>query len=65
MQNQTRFIKSKGENKMKKLIVALMVIAGLLSVNAQAFAANRTGSFRVGGYSSSGLGSHYYGGYNR
>ncbi len=53
----------KMENTMKKLIVALMVIAGLLSVNAQAFAANRTGSFRVGGYNSSGAGSQYYGGW--
>lgn len=48
---------------MKKFIATLVVVAGLLAVNAQAYAANRTGSFRVGGYNSHGLGSHYYGGW--
>ena len=48
---------------MKKLIIGLVVMAGVLAVNTQAFAANRTGSFRVGGYNSHGAGSHYYGGW--
>lgn len=51
---------------MKKVLVLLVSIAVLGSLFTQAAQARgRYGSFRVGGYTSHGKGSHYYGGYIR
>lgn len=48
---------------MKKLMVVALMVFGILAMNVDAHARGRTGSFRVGGYNSHGLGSHYYGGW--
>lgn len=57
--------KIKGEAKMKKLMVLTLLVIGLLVSSTQAYAANRFGSMRVGGWNSHGLGSTYVGGWNR
>ncbi len=48
---------------MKKLMVVALMVAGVLAMNTDAHARGRIGSVRVGGYTSSGLGSTYWGGY--
>ena len=53
---------------MKKIITLSIVLVSIFSMFAlpfQAEARGRTGSFRVGGYTSHGKGSHYVGGYVR
>ena len=51
---------------MKKLLFLMAVVAIATFVTANlAEARGRYGSFRVGGYTSSGKGSHYIGGYTR
>ncbi len=48
-------------------ILSVIVLVSLFSVTLpyKAEARGRTGSFRVGGYTSHGKGSHYIGGYVR
>jgi len=65
MRNHTRFIKSKGENKMKKLIGLMFLAVSIMMATSEAYAANRFGSVRVGGLNSHGLGSTYVGGWSR
>lgn len=48
---------------MKKLMVVALMVFGILAMNVDAHARGRVGSIRVGGYTSSGLGSTYIGGY--
>ena len=53
---------------MKKITILgslVIAIAMLLSVTHQADARGRYGSYRIGGYTSHGKGSHYVGGYVR
>lgn len=53
---------------MKNYILSIAIIAlvlGSLITAPAAEARGRTGSIRVGGYTSSGKGSHYIGGYVR
>ena len=49
----------------KKIFFVALAIISMLSVSGVAFARGRYGSTRVGGYTSSGKGSHYVGGYIR
>ena len=53
------------EKKMKKLMILTLLVTGLVVSSTQAYAANRFGSVRVGGFNSHGLGSTYVGGWNR
>ena len=48
---------------MKKIILAIAVIAVLFGSYGLAQARGRYGSIRIGGYTSSGKGSRYIGGY--
>jgi hypothetical protein len=48
---------------MKIAILALALVLGFASIGP-ARADGRTNSERLGGYTSTGKGSHYYGGYN-
>jgi hypothetical protein len=50
---------------MKKIAIAIIVLMLALGVFGSAQARGRYGSTRVGGYTSSGKGSHYIGGYVR
>ncbi len=50
---------------MKKILFVLATLASLLALTGAAEARGRYGSFRVGGYTSHGKGSHYVGGYVR
>ena len=43
----------------------LVIIAATLSISGAAEARGRYGSVRIGGYTSTGKGSHYIGGYVR
>ena len=52
------------KNKILSLALAALVLGSLIAVPA-AEARGRTGSHRVGGYTSHGKGSHYVGGYVR
>lgn len=65
MPNQTKSKRSKEKNKMKKLIGLMFIVASLMAITSNAYAANRFGSVRVGGFNSHGLGSTYVGGWNR
>ena len=49
----------------KKIIVLVLVFAFSLTAGHTAQARGRYGSFRVGGYTDHGKGSHYIGGYVR
>jgi hypothetical protein len=51
----------------KKIFIGLVIVLGfsLFALSSVAQARGRYGSFRVGGYTSSGKGSHYVGGYVR
>ncbi len=50
---------------MYKVLIVLSIVIGVLSISSVALARGRYGSFRVGGYTSHGKGSHYVGGYLR
>ena len=50
---------------MKKIIVLVLVLAFSLVFAHTVQARGRYGSIRIGGYTSSGKGSHYVGGYVR
>jgi hypothetical protein len=50
---------------MKTLIIILMLTFVSVAVTPKVEAKGRTGSHRVGGYTSHGKGSHYIGGYIR
>lgn len=50
---------------MKTTILMLMLAFVVLAIAPKVEAKGRTGSFRVGGYTSHGKGSHYVGGYTR
>jgi hypothetical protein len=45
------------------LLLGVIASAALFTLSGAADAKGRTGSHRVGGYTSSGKGSHYYGGH--
>jgi len=50
---------------MKKIILITFLFLGILSLSHSVQARGRYGSFRVGGYTTHGRGSHYIGGYTR
>ena len=50
---------------MKKIMVVALLAINFVVISSQAYAANRYGSIRVGGFNSHGLGSTYIGGWNR
>jgi len=50
---------------MKTTILMLMLAFVVLAVAPKVEAKGRTGSHRIGGYTSHGKGSHYIGGYSR
>lgn len=50
---------------MKTTILMLMLAFVVMSIVPKVEAKGRTGSYRIGGYTSHGKGSHYIGGYMR